>query len=132
MYRNEYQHYDVMLTPKALTSSFQDFGVEINALAWNMLTVYVSIVSNNSTDIQIKMLGKYKDSSIWYDMPAKSTSSGVTTISTQVYEFSGVDPNIVFNADTNGVAFVKFQMKATGNTPVPGVVASILCEATAS
>jgi hypothetical protein len=131
MYRNEYEHYEVMTTPKALTGSFVDFGVEINVLSWNILAVYVSLISNNSTAIQIKPLGRYKDSSIWYDLPIKTTTAASTALSTLIYQFSGTDPNMVFSTDVDGLAFVKFQMKGTGNVPAPGIVASIIVNATA-
>jgi hypothetical protein len=124
--KHDYLELDIFDGAQSITDTFADVGSSVNIFEYDTLTLGFDILSNNSTDIQIKVLGKFLDTSTdWYVLPIKATAPTVIGLSSLIYEFSESDPKIAFAVDAQGLGFVKLQVKGTGNAPVPGVVTKI-------
>jgi hypothetical protein len=123
--RQDYQRYDVLTSLQTITGSFVNIGERLNVLEYDTLTLFFNVSSNNSTAIQVKVLGRLEDIDHDYVLPIKTPTSAKTSINNLVYEFNETDPQNVFSVDVQGVPFVQLQIKGTGNAPIAGFVLSI-------
>jgi hypothetical protein len=123
--RQDYQRYDVLTSVQTITGSFVNIGERLNVLEYDTLTLFFNISSNNSTAIQVKVLGRLEDIDHDYVLPIKTPTATKTSINNLVYEFSETDPQNCFSVDVQGIPFVQLAIKGTGNAPVPGFVVSI-------
>jgi len=131
MPNNNYLRNDIITVPQAITGTFVDLGGSFNVLTWGKMGVFISVLVNNSTSIQIKPLVRDFGSTTWFDLPIKRGLSTKTMIAQGLYEFSYTsDFDACFDIDTAGVGEIKLQIRATGNTPIPGIVTQCFSQLT--
>ena len=107
---------------QAITGSFADLGEVINNYGYDNIALFLKIQSNNSTDIQVKIFGKYEKEGDEFELGYKQLKEGVITIEPIVFQFDNTDPEMAFDCDIRGIPFVIIKVKGTGNTPVAGIV----------
>lgn len=131
MLNNDYLREDIVRDPQPVTGTFADLGISLNVLRWGNLSLFMSVLVGNSTAIQIKPLIRDKGEDTWFDLPIKQGLSTRTFVGQGVYEFTYLaDFNVCFDVDVSGVGEIKFQIKGTGNVPVPGIVTKCFAQLT--
>ena len=96
------------------TAAWADLGPEIDMRGYTELNVYITLDVNDSTDLQVKALGKHESGgSEEYDFQIETVSASDVKVEPQYIEFNtDADQLAILKVKTNGVPFIQLQVKA--------------------
>lgn len=126
MKKHDYLELDIFSGNRTITDTFTDIGESVNIFHYDTLSLGFEITSANSEDIQIRVMGKFLDTStLWYDLPIKSPVATHVGLTQLIYQFDVIDPIMAFAIDVQGLGFIKLQIKGSVNAPIAGIVTKI-------
>ena len=107
---------------QALTDTFAQLGEVINNFGYDNIALFIKIQTNNSTDIQVKIFGRYEKDGDDFELGYKYLKESVVVVAPTVFQFDHTDPQMAFDCDIRGIPYVIVKVKGTGNAPLAGMV----------
>jgi len=101
---NQYTDVETLVTAQDLTTSYADFGAEIDMRGFDTLGVYIITDVNFSNNVDLTALAKHTSAGTdEYDIGATGTKALWTT--------GASDAKLYYEFETNGIPFIQFQAK---------------------
>ncbi len=110
---NRYTDVETLVSAQNLTSSYADYGAEIDMRGYTHLGIFVVVDANDSQDAYMKALGKHTESGT-----EEFIIDGIGEI--VLWESSSLDFNKYWEFDTGVIPYIQLQAYATTVGVTPG------------
>ncbi len=103
--KNYIETSEILVSAQNLTSSYVDFGSQIDCISYNRLGLFVISDCNDSQDVDLKVVGLYNSSSAdEFEIDGLSVK--------RLWSGTGTDSKVYYEFDTGTIPYIKIKAKA--------------------